>query len=467
MTKNKLAKNTLILGFSTLINKGLMFIMLPIFTRWLSTEEYGTYDLLATYVTLLIPIITVASSNAVFRLAIDKDFKEQKKYIANGLYFVLANLIISVLILWVINYFVHFQVFIPFVVMLVCEVLDNYFQGYLRAVKKLSILGICKTATSLANAIMIVVFVKFFDMGLPGLIYGYSCGFLLDILLIVFLTSYWKYISQVEFSIEKIRALISYSWALVPNDICWWIIGVSDRQIIFRFIGAAANGIYAIAYKVPNLCSAVFGVFNISWQEEATSSISRADRLQHYNNVLNKMVSLLLALCIGIISCNFIIFDYIFDSRFSSARLYSPLLISSVIYNVVALFYGGIQISLKRTKANGFSTIMGAAVNLIIHLSLVRVIGLYAAAISTVVSNMVVMYIRKIMLRNDYRFIILKRQYVYGLIFIYFSVVGMMRLPLWINLMNLVLAGVVFAFIVIDTIKRKPFFCDTESLKTD
>ena len=176
--------------------------------------------------------------------------------------------------------------------------------------------------------------------------------------MIVFLTSYWKYISQVEFSIEKIRALISYSWALVPNDICWWIIGVSDRQIIFRFIGAAANGIYAIAYKVPNLCSAVFGVFNISWQEEATSSISRADRLQHYNNVLNKMVSLLLALCIGIISCNFIIFDYIFDSRFSSARLYSPLLISSVIYNVVALFYGGIQISLKRTKANGFSTIM-------------------------------------------------------------------------------------------------------------
>ena len=105
--------------------------------------------------------------------------------------------------------------------------------------------------------------------------------------------------------------------------------------------------------------------------------------------------------------------------------------------------------------------------NLIIHLSLVRVIGLYAAAISTVVSNMVVMYIRKIMLRNDYRFIILKRQYVYGLIFIYFSVVGMMRLPLWINLMNLVLAGVVFAFIVIGTIKRKPFFCDTESLKTD
>lgn len=457
MTKNKLAKNTLILSLSTLINKGLMFIMVPIFTRWLSTEEYGTYDVLATYVTLLIPIITVASSNAVFRLAIDKGFQEQKKYIANGLYFVSANLVISVLILWVANCFFHFQVFIPFVVMLVSEVLDNYFQGYLRAVKRLSILGICKTATSFTNAIMVVVFVKFFNMGLNGLIYGYSCGFLLDILMIVFLTSYWKYIYQAKVSTKRIRELIAYSWALVPNDICWWIIGVSDRQIIFKFIGAAANGIYAIAYKVPNLCSAVFGVFNISWQEEATDSISREDKLQHYNNILNKMLSLLIALCIGIISCNFIIFDYIFDSRFSNARLYSPLLIASVIYNVVALFYGGIQISLKRTKANGFSTIMGAAVNLIIHLSLVSIIGLYAAAISTVVSNMVVMYTRKIMLRREYKFTVLKRQYIYGAAFIYFSVMGMIKLSLLINLINLLLAGVVFVVIVMDTIKRKPF----------
>ena len=98
MKENReLAKNTILLSIGTILNKGLQFIMIPFFSAWLSSEDYGTFDLLCTYVTLLIPIVTLASSNAVFRLSIEADEtkKEKSKFITNG--FVLDSINIGIL----------------------------------------------------------------------------------------------------------------------------------------------------------------------------------------------------------------------------------------------------------------------------------------------------------------------------------------------------------------------------------
>ena len=45
-SNDSLAKNTILLSIGTFMTKGLSFIMVPIFSRWLSTEDYGTFDLL-------------------------------------------------------------------------------------------------------------------------------------------------------------------------------------------------------------------------------------------------------------------------------------------------------------------------------------------------------------------------------------------------------------------------------------
>ena len=53
---------------------------------------------------------------------------------------------------------------------------------------------------------------------------------------------------------------------------------VSDRQIIHHFMGAAANGIYAIANKIPALYSSVYTTFNVSWQQEVVEKMEDPDR---------------------------------------------------------------------------------------------------------------------------------------------------------------------------------------------
>lgn len=79
MTKNKiLAKNTIILTIGQFIPKLIAIITLPILTKAFSTEDYGIYDLIISFASLLLPIMTLLVQQAVFRFMISEGQEKQK-----------------------------------------------------------------------------------------------------------------------------------------------------------------------------------------------------------------------------------------------------------------------------------------------------------------------------------------------------------------------------------------------------
>ena len=72
MTKGKeLAKNTMIIVVGKVCTQFISFFLLPLYTSYLNTADYGNVDLINTYINLLIPIVTLQLENAVFRFLID------------------------------------------------------------------------------------------------------------------------------------------------------------------------------------------------------------------------------------------------------------------------------------------------------------------------------------------------------------------------------------------------------------
>ena len=160
-----------------------------------------------------------------------------------------------------------------------------------------------------------------------------------------------------------------------------------------------------------------------------------------------------------IISSNFIFFDYIFDAKYTTARLYTPILISSVIFSMLSQFFGGIQISLKQPKANGITTIIGAIVNLSVHVLLIKRLGLFAAAISTLVSNICVAFLRKNKIKNYFSLKLNKINYICIFAYLYIFSVSYLKIEnLWFNIINLMIsAGFALIFnknIVVKIIKK-------------
>lgn len=444
---DSLMKNTILLSLGAILTKGLSFVLVPFFSRWLTTEDYGTFDLMGTYVSLLIPLITVACGEAIFRFSVDSDDESKKKaYITNGLFILTINLILVIIVGNVANTFWNIELLLPFFLLLIGELLNNHLQSFLRATRHLDIYSFCSAITTVGFGVFVFLFVKVMGLGLPGMLYGYAAGYLFGDAVLVVLSRYWTYLSLKSISIKRIKEMISYSYILIPNSLSWWVLNVSDRLIIKYALGSAANGIYAIAYKIPNLCSSIFGMFSISWQQQASIMTNEKEKRAYFQNVYNKTLSILLSLCAGVLSCNFLFFNYIFDFKYYDAHLYAPILATAIVFMSMSQFFGGIQISLKQPKENGMTTIIGAIVNFGVNIVLIKFIGLYAAALSTLVSNMVVTEIRKVRLKDKYAFRIEKRNIVNIIIFLYFFLMSYNITNVWLNIINLILACV-FCFV--------------------
>ena len=77
--KELLKKNTLIIGIGKFSSQVIMFLMLPLYTSYLTTDEYGTYDTLVAIATFITPFITMLLEESMFRFLIEYKEKHQRK----------------------------------------------------------------------------------------------------------------------------------------------------------------------------------------------------------------------------------------------------------------------------------------------------------------------------------------------------------------------------------------------------
>lgn len=450
---DKFLKNTIILSICSIINKAMFFIAISFFSRWLTVEDFGIYDVLTTYSVILLPIVTLSVSNAIFRLSLDEDnYKYRKIYISNGACIFICGFIIFSIFAMMLFEVLKLEYTFSFIYFFTSQLLDTFCQSVLRALKKLEIYAIGSTISGFITLIFVNLFVQKLNMGLHGIILGYGTGYLCGTFYIFSFIKIWEYVDFKQVSLKKLKEMILYSLPLIPNEIAWWIINVSDRSIVNYFLGASANGIYAIACKIPNLCTSFFGVFNISWQESASEAISNEEREKYFNHIHKNMIKVLLSICICVLACNFLLFDFVFDSRYLEARKYTAILISSTIFNMTSQFYGGIQIALKKPKINGISTMIGSVINIVVHFCFISYIGLYAAAISTLIANLTVLLIRRKKL--NFKFRLEKNHFILIGLYILFVINSMMEVKLIISIIYLWGAILLF-FVVNHSIIRK------------
>ena len=97
--EKKLIKNTIIIAIGKMSTQIISFLLLPLYTSILATEEYGVYDLIVAIATFIIPLITILMEDSMFRFLIDcKDDKEKKKVITQPTIYVVISSVIFLLI---------------------------------------------------------------------------------------------------------------------------------------------------------------------------------------------------------------------------------------------------------------------------------------------------------------------------------------------------------------------------------
>lgn len=391
-----LLKNVGLLALSQFGTKILIFLLVPLYTSVLSTDEYGSYDLFTITINLLVPISTLNLSDAVLLFALDKK-NSRADVLSIGLKYACVGFVIAVVFLFVnakIGLFAPIKEYwYYFPVMFLLTVANNIFSGFARGidkVKETAVGGVIGSAT-------MIFFNLIFLLVLNWRLHGYFAANILALLtqtLYLFIScKLWNYIIlPADGKLEK--KMRNYSVPLIANSVGWWINGSSDRYIVTWMCGLAENGIYSVGYKIPSILNMIQIIFSQAWTMSAVKEFDSKNCNSFFSNIYSIYNCGLIILCSGITITSKLLAHILYAREFFVAWKYVPFLTMAIVFGSLSGLLGGIFAAAKDSRIYGKSTIIGASINLILNVILVYYIGAMGAAVATLVAYFTIWIIR-------------------------------------------------------------------------
>lgn len=457
-----LIKNTTLYMIGSFTSKFLGFLMLPFYTHYLSTDNFGYFDIINTTIILLLPLVTFEINDGLYRYLLDSETAEQKsEIITAAIASTIRNLSVF-FIVFMITVFI-FPIRYSFLVLpaLISLILSDTWQQIARGLKQnmlYSLSGVVYTFVMLSlNVLLIAVC----GMKIDALLYSNIAAGLSSFILIEWKLKVFKYIRITKTSKQLRKALIRFSLPLMPNAMNWWVINLSSRYLIFCFIGSEANGIYAVANKFPSILILVNTIFNLAWQESAIAEYSSEDKDRFYSKMFNIYMKLQLSSMMVLIPLTKILMQFMVDPGFYDAWKYTPLLYISTIFSSFSTFYATGYMVAKKTRGALTTSIVSVVTNIGLSVLLIPLFGLQAAAFTNAFAFLVMWVIRYYQIKKFFKIEIDFKVFI-GLCISILVLIGMYYIQSGFVCYLLTAAGFVI-FIIINSEMLKKLFHITAS----
>ncbi|CAI3469821.1 lipopolysaccharide biosynthesis protein [Enterococcus cecorum] len=381
--KNKyknLLTNSLIFAIANFGSKILKFLIVPFYTYYLTTKQFGAVDLLTTTVSLLSPFVLLGTNEALLRFSFKKEIAIESLFSNCILICTSTSTVLLICLLFFKDslFFVNKWMFFILLMITSIEMLLLYFSRGLNKNVDFAFAGVLNTVVLLASNIILLVYLH---LGINGYIYSLILASLLSSIYLILRLQIYNFFSLKYLDLSLMRKILVYSLPMMPNAIMWWIMNTSDRYIIYYYLGIAATGIYAISYKLPSIISVITNIFYQAWQVSAIQNSDANDNF--YSNVIDyfSKFSLLLA---GILI--FVIKPLIFllvEKSYEISWMYTPFLILGSVFSGMSSVVG-VSYTVKEKTVGIFKTsLIGAIVNIMLSLILTPFMGMQGTALAT------------------------------------------------------------------------------------
>jgi O-antigen/teichoic acid export membrane protein len=395
-------------------------LLVRFYTAVLTKEQFGTADLITSLCNFLIPIACAGLSSGFFRFAAEaKSQKEQSGVFSAGVSILLLSSMAFALFSPILFLIPHFSEHVWLILLYVlCANVHYLTSDFIRAqgnYRLFAIQGILNTALNIAFNL---VFLLPLSLGLNGYVLSIIAADLLTSIFLVVYAKLWRYVSRDAVDKATVKAILRYSIPLIPASLCWWITSVSDRYMVTHFWGEAQNGLYAAAYKIPNILTIACGIFMDAWQFSAVVASRKAGDSESPEEALERRRSLraffssifrgygafLFLAAGGLILLSRPIATVLFDPSFYEAWQYIPVLLLATALSALSNFAASVYMVERRGLATMVTAVIGAALNVGLNFWLIPSRGPMGAAVATLVSYLVVFALRAVHARRFIRF---------------------------------------------------------------
>lgn len=389
------AKASIWYTICNILQKGIAFIVIPIYVRVLTTAEYGRYTTFVTWKDILIVFASLNLYCGIFTKAmVDLNSEEEKDrytssmqglttilticmftlYIAfNGLW----NRLIGTNLVDMCLLFLYFIMFPSFSFWSVRKKVENKYVSMVIITLLVSVLTpvvslILLCATSLReDALIRGLLLTQIGIGL----YFYIVQFVKGKCLID--KVYWN------------RAL-KFNIPLIPHYLSLIVLGQSDRIMIQKMCGDGDAGIYSLAYSISTLMNVVIAAINSSLVPWIYRKL-KTKEFQRIKIISNSITLMMGSMTILLIVCAPELIKIIGTEEYNSSVWIIPSVALAIYYTYCYNLYCNIEFYYNRTKYVMVASTVGAVLNIGLNLIFIRSFGFVAAGYTTMVCYLVFM----------------------------------------------------------------------------
>ena len=402
-----LIKNIGILTISNFATKFLSFFLLPLYTGVLSTEEYGTFDLYSTTISLLYPILSICVSDSVIRFLLERN-KDKESVISISAKYVVVS-IVAFLFLFAVNVITNAipelnAYKILFILVYVVTVLNSWLSGVARGQERIKDISLASIISSIGTILLNIIFLVWMKLGIVGYFVATILGTSMSIIYYVYVTNIIQSIHTATKDHNLDKEMRKYGTGLMVNSISWCVNNSLDKYMVLYMCGIAANGLISVAYKLPTVLSMIQNLFEQAWVLSAVKKYNKEDADGFFVQTYNFYGFVMAIATSAIIMFTKILSALLFKKDFYEAWSMIPFFSIAVVFSAAAGFCGGIFAAQKRTDIISKTTFIGAIVNTILNAILIYSFGVIGGAVATMISNAVVMIVRLFYVKQQMNF---------------------------------------------------------------
>ena len=395
---SKIFKNTVIYSLGNIILALSSFILLPIYTKYLTVEEFGLVNSMQIFSSIFIIFLTLALDRSLFRITYDyKEKQEQSIFFGTILITIFIISILVMAISFIIspllqNLFKSIP-FYPFffytIIYTFILVFINYSQTISQVQQTARSFLILSLLLFFLTAAYNVIFIVYLKMGAMGYVLGMLVGTLSVLPLAIFnlknqIILRWKF--------DMLRNALLFCAPMLPNLLFAWVLNLSDRVIIDRYFSQTDVGIYSLGYKIASLVifggSAFYLAYNPLFYEvvNTNKAIVAKKIIYSYNNLF---ISVICLIGISILIFSDVLLKLFFKVQYLVAL---PFLFGFTVSFIVMQLSGLFNLMIYQNKKSlsvAIAVIICAIINISLNFILIPRYGVVFGVISSIIVNLI------------------------------------------------------------------------------
>lgn len=391
----RLFRHSAIYLIGNLLNRLGAFLLLPLYTSYLSVAEYGRLEILYSFSTMVSVVCGAALSHASLRFYFDgEDERARRRVIATGLVSVFAFAVTAASLIYAVRVpiaeaLLDSAAYVPALTLclaiMVIELTTEVGFAYLRAREKSVFYVAIAFVRLLVQVALSIYLVKVAGLGMMGVLEAnaLSCAVVAAAVL-----GYTLRQCGITVELTQLKAMLRYSLPMALSAILAAVTANLDRFLIKYFVSVAAVGLYGLATKFALLVSFVvlepfsrsFGAFRFSVMNREDAPAIQA-QATHYLFVVAALVA------VAVAAFTPEVLHLMADPSYTDAYRMVPLLLVGVVANGVSYSFETGILYRKRTSLLFYGQVAFLIVETALMLAFIPLFGPVGAALAVALSH--------------------------------------------------------------------------------